>query len=117
MAEGYEHIIRQHLIPGLGSVRLTQLKPEHLQWYYSEKLTSGRRDAKEGLSLRTVRHHHVTLHNALQSAVKWGLLARNPADVVDAPRYQAREMRTQDGQGAPRGGSPPIGSPGAAGTP
>lgn len=30
-AEGYEHIIRRHLIPSLGNISLTQLKPEHLQ--------------------------------------------------------------------------------------
>ena len=93
-AEGYEQIIRGHLIPGLGYIPLTQLRPEHLQQYYADKLASGRRDGKGSLSPRTVRHHHVTLHGALQSAVKWGLLARNPADAVDAPRYQAHEIRT-----------------------
>lgn len=41
-AEGYEHIIRRHLIPALGNMTLMQLKPEHLQKYYSEKLSSGR---------------------------------------------------------------------------
>jgi len=93
-AEGYEHIIRRHLIPGLGKTVLTQLKPEQLQRYYSEKLASGRCDGKGGLSPKTVRHHHVTLHAALQSAVKWGLLSRNPADAVDAPRFQRPEMHT-----------------------
>jgi len=77
-AEGYEHIIRRHLVPALGNMPLTQLKPEHLQRYYSEKLTTGRYDGKGPLNPRTVRHHHVTLHNALRSAVKWGLLSRNP---------------------------------------
>lgn len=98
-AEGYEHIIRRHLIPKLGSIQLTQLKPEALQKYYSGKLASGRIDGKGGLSPKTVCHHHVTLHSALQSAVKWGLLVRNPADAVDAPRYQAPEMQTLDEQG------------------
>ena len=71
---------------------LTQLKPEHLQRYYSEKLTGGRCDGKGGLSPKTVRHHHVTLHDALQSAVKWGLLLRNPADAVSPPHVQRPEM-------------------------
>lgn len=93
-AEGYEHIIRRHLIPGLGKTVLIQLKPEQLQSYYSEKLANGRCDGKGGLSPKTVRHHHVTLHDALQSAVKWGLLTRNPADAVDAPRFQRSEMHT-----------------------
>ncbi|GAI44994.1 unnamed protein product, partial [marine sediment metagenome] len=87
-AEGYEHIIRRHLIRGLGNMLLIQLKPEHLQRYYSEKLSGGRCDGKGGLSPRTIRHHHVTLHDALESAVKWGMLSRNPADAVKPPPYQ-----------------------------
>lgn len=93
-AEGYEHIIRRHLIPGLGNIPLTQLKPEHLQRYYAQKLSDGRCDGKGGLNARTVRHHHVALHNALQSAVKWGLLSRNPADAVSPPRCQRSEWQT-----------------------
>lgn len=43
-AEGYESIIRCHLVPALGNIPLTQLKPEHLQHYYAEKLSGGRCD-------------------------------------------------------------------------
>jgi integrase len=93
-AEGYEHIIRRHLIPALGNIALTQLKPEQLQRYYSEKLSGGRCDGKGALSPRTVRHHHVTLHTALGTAVKWGLLSRNVADAVSPPRYQRPQWQT-----------------------
>jgi len=86
-AEGYEHIMRHHLIPSLGSMVLAQLKPEHLQRYYSEKLSGG-------LSAQTVRHHYTALHKALQTAVEWGLLARNVADAVSTPRVQRTEMQT-----------------------
>lgn len=92
-AEGYEHTVRQHLIPGLGKILLTQLKPEQLQRYYAEKLAGGRRDGKGGLSARTVRHHHVTLHTALGVAVKMGLTGRNAADAVTPPRYQRHEFQ------------------------
>ena len=85
--EGYEHICRHHFSPALGSLTLNGLKPEHLQHYYSEKLSSG-------LSAQTVRHLHTCLHKALQTAVEWGLLARNPADAVRPPRVQSIEMQT-----------------------
>jgi len=97
--EGYEHIIKQHLIPCLGNIPLSEIKPSHLQAYYAEKLDHGRKDGNGGLSPRTVQHHHVTLHTALQSAVKWGLLSRNPADAVDRPRYEHKEMHTFDDEG------------------
>jgi integrase len=95
-AEGYETIIRQHLIPELGNYPLTHLKPEHLQKYYTEMLNSGRCNTSGGLSAQTVRHHHTALHKALQTAVEWGLLGRNVADAVRPPRAQRSEMRTWD---------------------
>jgi integrase len=91
-AEGYETIIRQHLIPKLGNIPLMQLKPEHIQKYYAEMLSVGRSDGKGALNPLTVRHHHMTLHNALKYAVKWGLLVRNPADAIDAPHSTHTEM-------------------------
>jgi len=86
-AEGYEYIVRCHLIPALGKIRLTQLKPEHLQHVYSDKLSAG-------LSHRTVRYIHATLYKALQDAVRLGMLVRNSADAVETPKVQRCEMQT-----------------------
>ena len=36
----------------------------------------------------------MNLHTALESAVKWGLLSRNPADAVNPPRFQRPEWHT-----------------------
>jgi integrase len=87
--ERYESIVRVHLTPSLGNTSLIKLRPEHLQNYYTAKLNSG-------LSARTVRYHHVILHIALKTAVKWGLLSRNVADAVDPPRTRNTEMNTWD---------------------
>ncbi len=85
--ERYESIVRIHLIPDLGSIPLTQLRPEHLQKHYTAKLN-------DGLSARTVRYHHVVIHVALQTAFKWGLVSRNVAGAVDPPRTRRTEMQT-----------------------
>ncbi|MBI4332463.1 MAG: site-specific integrase [Chloroflexi bacterium] len=87
--ERYRDIIRAHLIPDLGAIPLTQLRPEHLQRHYTAMLKSGR-------SAGTVRYHHAVLHVALQTAVKWGLVVRNVADAVDAPKKRGVEMQTWD---------------------
>lgn len=87
--ERYESIVRVHLIPGLGNIPLTQLKPEHLQRLYATKLV-------DGLSARTVRYLHTVLHKALQTAMKWGRVSRNVADGVDVPRARRTEMQTWD---------------------
>jgi integrase len=95
-SEGYESIIRCHLIPALGKIPLTQLKPEHLQRYYSEKLLGGRYDGKGALTHTTVSHHHTCIHRALKMALRWGLINRNPADSIAAPRPQSSEMHTMN---------------------
>jgi len=87
--ERYQGIITKHLIPDFGSITLTQLKPEHLQKHYTDKLNNG-------LSAGTVRYHHAVIHKALQTAVKWGLINRNVADGVDVPRARHNEMQTWD---------------------
>jgi integrase len=87
--ERYESIARVHLMPALGRIALTQLRPEHIQALYTSKLNAG-------LSARTVRYHHVVLHKALQTALKWGLVSRNVSDSVDVPKAKITEMQTWD---------------------
>lgn len=92
--ERYSEIVRTHLIPSLGRISLIQLKPEHLQSYYTQELTSGRLNGKGGLSAQTVKHHHRILSEALNHAVRWGLVIRNVAQAVDPPRPIKKEMAT-----------------------
>jgi integrase len=86
--------MRRHFIPILGNMALVQLKPEHIQKYYSQKMINGCCNNSGGLSAQTIRHHHTALHKALQTAVEWGILSRNPADAVSLPHVQHPEMRT-----------------------
>jgi integrase len=93
-ADWYAYIIRSHIVPTLGNIPLAQLKPETLQRYYAEKLASGRCDGKGALSPQTVRHCHVAIHYAMETAVKWGIITRNPADAVSPPRSQRHQIQT-----------------------
>ncbi|MEX0750747.1 MAG: tyrosine-type recombinase/integrase, partial [Dehalococcoidia bacterium] len=83
----YEQYVRLHLEPKLGKLSLTKLSPQHLQNLYADRLEAG-------LSPTTVHHLHATIHRALEQAVKWGLVARNVADLVDPPRIARHEIRT-----------------------
>jgi integrase len=47
-----------------------------------------------GLSAMSVRHLHAVLHRALGQATRWGLVARNVADLVTPPRAERHEMQT-----------------------
>jgi integrase len=75
--------VRVHINPVLGRIKLKDLRPDHIQSFYSQKISSG-------LSKRTVQLLHTTLRTSLKQAVKWGLLARNPTDLVQAPRPEKR---------------------------
>jgi integrase len=77
--EMQEVFVRVHINPALGRIKLKDLRPDHLQSFYSQKISSG-------LSKRTVQLLHVTLRTALKQAVRWGLVARNVTDLVQAPR-------------------------------
>ena len=73
----------------VGSVRLRDLRPEHIQAAIAALLASGR-------SNRTGQRHFVVFKSALRRAVRLGLLYRNPADAVETPRPERKEMRTAD---------------------
>lgn len=88
----YNRIVNTHLIPGLGGIELLKLQPLQIQTYYSRKLKGGRADGKGGLSPRSVQYHHTVLREALQHAVKWQMLHRNPADATEPPRPQKAEI-------------------------
>jgi integrase len=95
--ERYSGLVNQNIIPALGAVAITKLKPAQISEVYSKALTSGRKDDKAGgLSPRTVGHMHRVLKQALGQAVRWELLTRNPADAVDPPKVDWKPMQTYD---------------------
>jgi integrase len=89
--ERYGSVLRTYLIPDLGSMVLTQLKPEHLQRLYTIMQNNN-------LSAGTVAYVHNVIHVALKTAMQWGLIVRNPADAVTTPRVRRNEMQTWDEQ-------------------
>jgi integrase len=92
----YSELARKNIAPLLGSVVLTKLKPAAISSAYAKALTEGRRKGGGGLSPQTVTHMHRVLKLALPQAVKWELIARNPADAVDPPKTTRGLMNTYD---------------------
>lgn len=100
--ERYDEIVRKHLVPALGAVRLQKLSTQAIDAALARMLTAGRRlrpagegapaPAPAGLAPRTVRHHAVVLKQALDQAVTWQLIARNPADGCTLPQVPDEEI-------------------------
>ena len=80
----YAGVVKSHISPALGGIRLAKLSPQRLQRFYREKQEAG--------LTRTVRLCHAVLHRALGQAAKWNLVPRNVADLVDAPRVPKKEF-------------------------
>lgn len=93
---------RRFVVPALGSIRLCDLKPSHLDeakhaWANQRKHSD---DKKEVVSGKSVRHAWTVLAVALNLAKKQRIIAFNPCEFVDAPRFEQREMRSLDAKGA-----------------
>jgi len=84
--ERYEEILRLHVKPALGRLKLKALTPAHVQDFYRDRLDNG-------FSPATVQKIHVILHKALSQAVSWSLVPRNAGEAVRAPRPAPKEMQ------------------------
>jgi integrase len=87
--ERYESIVRVHLDPSIGRVKLQALTPAHVRGLYRERLDAG-------LAPRSVLHIHRTLSKALKQAHDDGLIPRNAAGPVRPPRPRREEIRPLD---------------------
>lgn len=93
---GYSKDIENHILPYLDSKKLTQLKTAEIQKHYNYLLESGRvkdNGKGKGLANATVRGIHMVLREALDSAVREGLIPRNPADGTSPPKIYRKEKQ------------------------
>jgi integrase len=84
--ESYSWALELHIKPELGNIRLNQLKSSHLQSLYRKKLESG-------LSKQSVIKLHNIIRRILNQAVKFGLIARNPADAAEPPKPDDKPLK------------------------
>lgn len=82
----YKGIVQQHLIPGLGHIQITKLSLRQIQDYYNSIK----------LAPATVRYHHAVLHKALETALSWGLINRNPSHGVILPAKRQPKFEVWD---------------------
>ena len=80
---GYEGVINGRMTDYFGNkdITLQDIKPKHIQDFYSHLL-------EEGLSGNTVKHYHANIRKALQYAMRTDIIPSNPADKVELPKIQ-----------------------------
>lgn len=82
---GYKVNVEKHLIPTLGPIRLDQLTPQHVQEMINARLA-------KGFSTKTVAYVHQVLRTALTLGVRWEMVSRNVAKLVDKPRVERKPI-------------------------
>jgi len=84
--EYYQHLIRLHLIPHLGQVKLAALQHTHIR-------TMLNKVEANGLSSRTRQAIHATLRLVLRDAEKEGLVHKNVAKLISVKMTKKIEVR------------------------
>jgi integrase len=80
----HAQIVRDHISPEIGRILIAKLTPRDVQ-----RLLNQKQETK--LSDRSVAYVHAVLRHALAQAEKWGIVARNVARLVDAPKATKAE--------------------------
>ena len=87
--EGYESLIRAHLIPRFGNIKLNKLTAETINRIWNKMLDDGH-------SPSLIHHCHNRLSKALNDAIRRQLIDNNPIQYVTKPTTEAKEMHILD---------------------
>ena len=87
--QSYAELVRLHLEPSLGRIRLSKLTPRDVRKLINSKLSAG-------LSPRRVQYIHAVLRTALSQAEKDGVVARNVSKLAKAPKVEQAEISPFD---------------------
>ena len=105
--ESFTTIVNKHIVPTLGRIRLDKLTPQQVQALLEKKrqpykttTNSGKAIEKHGLSAQSVASIRTVLRSALSQALKWGMVARNVATLIDPPRIPRPKTHIIDAEGA-----------------
>jgi len=82
---GYKVNVEKHLVPTLGKIPLDQLTPRHVQEMMNARLAAG-------FSGKSVAYMQQVLRTALSLAVRWDMVSRNVARLVDRPRIERKPI-------------------------
>ncbi len=83
--QSYQGIVKNHIIPAIGSLRLQAVKGTHIQRLYNSMTAAG-------LSGKTIKNVSAVLHKAFGVAMKQGIIAANPCGAAELPKAEHKEI-------------------------
>ena len=76
----HNYVFKNHILPGLGDIPLSELTSEMVGEFLEERRRFGNhRPGSSGLGEETMRHIHRLLQQCIDQAIRDGLLTENPA--------------------------------------
>ena len=92
--ERYDNVIKDFILPALGHLKLTEIKPHAVNKFLVDLTRDGsRHDGKPGgYGKSTITKISAVLSSILQTAVMWEVIERNPCDPV---RVKAEDTATK----------------------
>jgi integrase len=88
----YEELLLKNVAPLLGHLTMNKLTAARIDSAWGQLLESGRRNGKGGLSPRTVHHCRRVMLTAMDQALKWDLLKKNPVALTRPPKVERTSM-------------------------
>lgn len=82
--EKYQYSVKK-AIPYIGHLKLTNLKPLHIQKLFNDL-------SKTGLSSSSCAAYYRALNTALNMAVKWQIISNNPCSSINSPKENNKKM-------------------------
>ncbi|MDY7046405.1 site-specific integrase [Virgibacillus sp. M23] len=82
----YQYLVENFILVSLGDIELQKINPREIQTLYNDLKENNR------LSSENIRKIHTIINDALNKAFKWGMINRNPATLVDAPKVVKKEV-------------------------
>ena len=84
--DNYKMNLENHILPALGHMKLSKIRPIHIQRFCNELAENGRIDGKDKpLSSSTIKKINAILSSLFHRAVLWQLIESNPCQRVELP--------------------------------
>ena len=77
--------VKNHIAPRIGKIKLSDLSPAHIQKFYN--------DLREQYGAGHVQNIGNLLNKALNQAVRWNIISRNPAALVKKPSTSRKNSK------------------------
>ena len=93
--QAYEGLIRNHIVPAIGRMKLQDVRSIHVQRLYNKM-------SDDGFSAKTIKNVAIVLHRSVDVARKQALISANPAEGAEPPKVKRPEISPLSDEDIPR---------------